>query len=352
MRPHTLPGPDADAGIGLDGIALERAVSWLRQMLLIREFETVAGPLTTAGAIPGGMHPSAGQEAVAVGVVSALVPGDVAAASHRSHHVALAMGMSPRRMMAELYGKATGCAGGRGGHMHLAEFAAGFYGSNGIVGAGAGIALGAAFAQSYRHEPHCSVGFFGDGGANVGRVWEFANLAASWRLPLIMVCENNGYAVETRVDLATAGESIAARARSFGLAATQVDGQDVAAVAAVAAQAAARARAGDGPSFIEALTYRFGGHDIGDRGHYRTAEEVAWWQRYRDPVARLGAAVRRRGWLSEQQHRELADEASALVRDAVDFAESSPFPDPAAVAHGVLSTTLEPGPPAAARRSA
>jgi TPP-dependent pyruvate/acetoin dehydrogenase alpha subunit len=282
MRPHTLPGPDADPGIGLDGVAPERAVGWLRQMLLIREFETVAGPLTTSGAIPGGMHPSAGQEGVAVGVVSALVSGDVVAASHRSHHVALAMGMSPRAMMAELYGKATGCAGGRGGHMHLADFAAGFYGSNGIVGAGAGIALGAAFAQSYRHEPHCSVGFFGDGGANTSRVWEFANLAASWRLPLIMVCENNGYAVETRVDLATAGESIAVRARSFGLAATQVDGQDVAAVATSAAQAADRARSGGGPSFIEALTYRFGGHDIGDRGRYRTEEEVAWWQRYRD----------------------------------------------------------------------
>src|SRR5579859_7921649 len=347
MRPHTLPGPDADPGIGLDGVAPERAVGWLRQMLLIRQFETVAGPLTTSGAIPGGMHPSVGQEGVAVGVVSALVSGDVVAASHRSHHVALAMGMSPRAMMAELYGKATGCAGGRGGHMHLADFAAGFYGSNGIVGAGAGIALGAAFAQSYRHEPHCSVGFFGDGGANTGRVWEFANLAASWRLPLIMVCENNGYAVETRVDLATAGESIAARARSFGLAATQVDGQDVAAVATVSAQAADRARSGGGPSFIEALTYRFGGHDIGDRGRYRTEEEVAWWQRYRDPISRLCTELRQRGWLGEQRHDELADEAAALVRDAVDFAESSPFPDPATVARGVLSPALEDRSPTA-----
>ena len=275
MKAHTIPADGADAGIDLTGLDPAQARDWLARMLLIREFESTAGPLATSGAIPGGMHAATGQEAVAVGVTSVLGPEDVAAASHRSHHVALAKGMEPRSVMAELYGKATGCAHGRGGHMHLADFSAGFDGSNGIVGAGLGIALGASFAQGYRRDGHCAAGFFGDGGANTGRVWEFVNLAAAWKLPLIVVCENNGYAVETPINAAMAGESVASRASGFGLPAVQVDGQDVAALHRAAAEAAARARDGGGPTFIEALTYRHLGHDIGERGQYRTTEEVS-----------------------------------------------------------------------------
>ena len=240
MRAHTVPAGGDDAGIDLTGLDPAGTRDWLARMLLIREFESTAGPLATSGAIPGGMHAATGQEAVAVGVTSVLGPGDVAAASHRSHHVALAKGMNPRLVMAELYGKATGCAGGRGGHMHLADFSVGFDGSNGIVGAGLGIALGAAFAQGYRQDGHCAAGFFGDGGANTGRVWEFVNLAAAWKLPLLVVCENNGYAVETPVGDAMAGESIASRASGFGLPAVQVDGQDVAALHRAAARRSSR----------------------------------------------------------------------------------------------------------------
>ncbi len=219
MRPHTdVSGdPAPDPGIDLAGASADQAREWLDVMLLIREFETAAGPLAASGAIPSGLHTAIGQEAVAVGVVSVLGRDDVAAAPHRSHHIALAKGMDPRAMMAELFGKATGCAGGRGGHMHLADFGAGFFGSNGIVGGGAGLALGAALAQSYRGDRRVSAGFFGDGGANTGRVWEFVNLAAAWRLPLLLICENNGYAVETRVGDAMAGESVARRAAGFGL---------------------------------------------------------------------------------------------------------------------------------------
>jgi TPP-dependent pyruvate/acetoin dehydrogenase alpha subunit len=287
------------------------------------------------------MHAATGQEAVAVGVTSVLGPQDVAAASHRSHHVALAKGMDPRAVMAELYGKATGCAGGRGGHMHLADFSVGFDGSNGIVGAGLGIALGAAFAQGYREDGHCAAGFFGDGGANTGRVWEFVNLAAAWKLPLIVVCENNGYAVETPVSAAMAGESIAHRASGFGLPAVQVDGQDVVALHRAAAAAADRARAGDGPTFIEALTYRHLGHDIGERGQYRTTEEVEWWQTNRDPIARMRAALEKSGGLDEAGFAELAAEATARVKDAVGYGESSPLPDPATVADGVTGIPLQ-----------
>jgi pyruvate dehydrogenase E1 component alpha subunit len=343
MRPHTDVTVDAAPGPGIDlaGVPAGQALGWLDTMLLIREFESTAGPLATSGAIPGGMHAAIGQEAVAVGVMSVLSADDVAAAPHRSHHIALAKGMDPGLVMAELFGKATGCAGGRGGHMHLADFSTGFFGSNGIVGGGAGLALGAALAQSYRGEQRVSAGFFGDGGANTGRVWEFANLAASWRLPLLMICENNGYAVETRIGDSMAGESIAGRAAGFGLPAVQVDGQDVAAVHRAAAEAAHRARSGAGPTFIETLTYRHQGHDVGERGQYRTAEEVAWWERNRDPIERLRSALSARGDLDDAAFEQAVQRVRARVTDAVAAAEAAPLPDPATVADGVTAVALK-----------
>lgn len=341
MRTHTLPATGEDAGIDLSSVSPDAAQRWLSLMLLIREFESAAAPLASSGAIPGGMHAATGQEAVAVGVMSVLGSDDVAAGSHRSHHVALAKGMDPRVIMAELYGKATGCSEGRGGHMHLADFAVGFDGSNGIVGAGLGVALGAALAFGYRQDGRCAVGFFGDGGANTGRVWESVNLAAVWQLPLIVVCENNGYAVETRIDDAMAGDSIAGRASGFGLASIQVDGQDVAALHHAASQAAERARNGGGPTFIEALTYRHTGHDIGERGQYRTAEEVQWWQANRDPISRLRVALERCGGLDEDGYQKLAADAAARVQDAISFAETSPWPDPATLEDGVTGVALK-----------
>jgi TPP-dependent pyruvate/acetoin dehydrogenase alpha subunit len=342
VRAHTdIEGVAAAAAIDLTGIDGAQALAWLERMQLIREFESTAGPLAQSGAIPGGMHSAIGHEAVAVGVSSVLTDEDVSAAPHRSHHLALAKGMPPRLIMAELYGKATGCAGGRGGHMHLADFSVGFFGSNGIVGAGLGLAMGAALAQSYRGEPRVSAGFFGDGGANTGRVWEFVNLAAAWRLPLIVVCENNGYAVETRIGDSMAGESIAARAAGFGLPAVQVDGQDVAAVHRAAASAARLARDGGGPTFIEALTYRHLGHDIGERGQYRTTDEVAWWERNRDPIQRLRAALTQRGDLDDAGWDRVLAAATERVADAVAYGESSPLPDPATVADGVTATPLQ-----------
>jgi TPP-dependent pyruvate/acetoin dehydrogenase alpha subunit len=341
VRTHTdITGTVPGAGIDLGDVPSAEASGWLDRMLLIREFESTAGPLAAAGAIPGGMHSAIGHEAVAVGVGSVLRPDDVAAAPHRSHHVALAKGMDPGLMMAELFGKRTGSSGGRGGHMHLADFGVGFFGSNGIVGAGVGLALGAALAQSYRGEPRISAGFFGDGGANTGRVWEFVNLASAWHLPLLVVCENNGYAVETRISDAMAGESIAGRAAGFGLPSVQVDGQDVAAVHRAAAAAAARARSGGGPTFIEALTYRHLGHDIGERGQYRTTDEVSWWEQHRDPVQRLRAALVARGDLDDDGYERAAGRARARVAEAVAAAEAAPLPDPATVTDGVTATEL------------
>jgi TPP-dependent pyruvate/acetoin dehydrogenase alpha subunit len=348
MKSHTDVIPEdatevEPAPIDLSDISLDLAMSQLAQMVLIRLFELRAAQLVTTGEIFGGMHASIGQEAVAVGVISALEPGDRAAASHRSHHVALAKGMPPRTMMAELFGREMGSARGRGGHMHMADFDRGFLGSNGIVGASAGLALGSAFASAYRHDGRVAVGFFGDGGANTGRVWEFVNLAAAWSLPVIFVCENNGYAVETRIDQSMAGESIARRAEGFGLPSHQADGQDVAAMYRLTRDAAERARSGGGPTFIEALTYRHQGHDVGERGKYRTAEEIAWWEARFDPIRRLRGTLGRAGALSDEEFTRLELRMEEVVSDAVDYAEAAQPPDPATVADNVTGLVIEEG---------
>lgn len=301
------------------------ALTWLSQMLLIRHFEERGEQLTLRGKVPGGMHPAGGQEAVAVGFAGALEPGDTVAAPHRGHHHALAKGITPRALMAELYGKATGICGGRGGSMHLADFSVGFIGSNGIVGASVGLALGDAFAARQRGESRVAVAFFGDGGVNTGRTWEFVNLASAWKLPLVVVCENNLYAVETTTSKVTGGGSIVDRAAGFGLPAVGVDGQDINEVHAAATAARARAVAGDGPTFIEAQTYRFSGHGSGETPTYRTEDEVAEWRK-RDPIERLKRQLIDAGELDDEGFDALAHEADAIVEDAVTFAEESPWP--------------------------
>lgn len=325
--------------IDLDGLESLDLVEWLRTMTLIREFERVSSRLTLAGKVPGGMHSSAGEEAVGVGAMRALGPNDVATSSHRSHHHALAKGITPAEVMAELYGKATGCVRGRGGHMHLADFSLGLYGSNGIVGGGLGIALGMALGAKLQRRDQVALGFFGDGGANTGRVWEFVNLAALWKLPLVVVCENNQYAVETHISRSFAGESIHHRASGFGLPSQLVDGQDVGAVYRAVSQARQRALEGQGPSFIEVLTYRYEGHNTDDRQRYRSAEEVERWRSI-DPIERLRNALISIGRIDSAQVGALQLEVVAEVDSAVAFAESSPWPDPLTAAHGVTGTDL------------
>jgi TPP-dependent pyruvate/acetoin dehydrogenase alpha subunit len=327
---ESAPGP-----IDLRQAPGQDLIEWLEAMELIRELERVADRLSLDGRIPGGIHSSAGQEAVAVGSIRALGRDDVIAGSHRSHHHALAKGLSPREVMAELYGKATGCVGGRGGHMHLADLERGLYGSNGIVGGGLGIALGVALSFQVQRRPAVALGYFGDGGANTGRVWEFVNLAALWRLPLLIVCENNQYAVETHVSRAMAGESIAARAAGFGLPAVMIDGQDVGQVYRVTYEARQRALAGEGPTFIEALTYRYQGHHTGDKGAYRTADEIERWRRERDPIDRLRDALLAHGVVTQEEVTAIQERVKDAVADAVDFAEASPWPEPDRALAGV-----------------
>jgi TPP-dependent pyruvate/acetoin dehydrogenase alpha subunit len=314
-----------------EGVTREHLLAWLDSMLLIRHFESESVRLSLGGKIPGGIHSSEGQEAVAVGTMAALQAEDVASGTHRSHHHALAKGLSPRSVMAELFGKATGVSEGRGGSMHLVDARRRFLGSNGIVGAGLGLAMGAALAMKLQAQSLVAVGFFGDGGANTGRVWESINLAALWKLPLIAVCENNLYAVETHISDSMAGTSIADRATGFGLPAETVDGQDIAAVYNAVRSARERAVSGGGPAFLEMRTYRYEGHNVGDVQNYRELAEVADWRAHRDPISRLRQQLEQTEILGPGAFDAAASRARLVVDDAIAFAEESPWPATAGV---------------------
>jgi TPP-dependent pyruvate/acetoin dehydrogenase alpha subunit len=304
-------------------------VDWLRQMIVIREFESVLDGLSMKGLIPGGVHTAIGQEAVAVGLCSALRPEDVLACGHRAHHHSIAKGVGLGPAMAELFGRSSGVSGGRGGTMHLSDMSIGLIGGNGVVGAGVGLALGSALAAKLLGESRVAVGIFGDGGANTGRVWEAINLAALWRLPLVVVCENNQYAVQTPITSSMAGGTITDRAEAFGMLAWRVDGQDVGAVHDATARARERATGGQGPTFIEAVTYRYLGHSTGEAQTYRPESEVEEWRTKRDPIDRLVRSLCDAALVSDEEVDQIVIESRALVAEAVEFATASPLPDPA-----------------------
>jgi acetoin:2,6-dichlorophenolindophenol oxidoreductase subunit alpha len=294
-----------------------------RTVRLIRRFEQRAIELVRSGVIPGGIHPYLGEEAIAAGVCAALGRDDIITSTHRGHGHVLAKGADPVRMLAELAGRETGLNSGRGGSMHAADVSAGIYGANAIVGASAAIAAGAAWAHRRAGHDRVAVTFFGDGAVNQGVFLEALNLAALRRLPVIFVCENNRFATSMRVQDTTAG-TITGRARAFGIPAETIDGMDAEAVQAAATGAVARARAGDGPAFLECLTYRFDAHHTWEyrvRPRYRTDEEVAAGSA-RDPVdiqaARVPEAVRAR---IDAEIEELLDRARSFV-------DASAEPDP------------------------
>jgi pyruvate dehydrogenase E1 component alpha subunit len=298
-------------------------VELYRMVRLIRRFEERAIELVRSGEIVGGIHPYLGQEGVAAGVCAEVGADDIVTGTHRGHGHVLAKGADPARMLAELCGRATGLNRGRGGSMHAADFSVGVFGANAIVGAAGSIATGAAWARQRLGVPAVAVNFFGDGAVNQGVLLEAFNLAALWRVPVVFVCENNGWATTMRVEDAVAG-SITARAEAFGIPAATVDGQDPEAVRAAARTAVERARAGEGPSFLECRTERFDAHHTFEhkaRLDYRSPEELAR-ARTRDPVDIQGARL-------ETVERERIDhEVEAVLEDAVTFALESPFPDP------------------------
>jgi pyruvate dehydrogenase E1 component alpha subunit len=314
-----------------------------RQMVLLRRFEEAAARTYREGKIPGFIHLYIGEEAVATGVCAHLRPDDQVGSTHRGHAHALAKGVPPREVMAELWGRRTGCSGGRGGSMHLYSKDHGLLGTNGIVGYGLHLGAGAAFTARYLGTSQVAVAFFGDGGANLGSFHEVLNLAAIWKLPVVFVCENNLYATELSFLKATAGQSVAARAAAYAMPSVEVDGQDVLAVYDAAGEAIAKARAGDGPSLIECRTYRYGGHHEGDPGtDYRTKEEIEEWKR-RDPIQLFGAHLMQTEVATEALLGELDTEAKALIEDAIQFADSSPWPSPEEAATKVFSTPIQHG---------
>jgi pyruvate dehydrogenase E1 component alpha subunit len=305
-------------------------LGFYRQMATIRAFEGEVQKLASNGLVPGLTHLSAGQEAVAVGVCGALAPADLIASNHRGHGHCLAKGAEPARLMAEILGRSGGYGLGRSGTLHIADPAHGNLGTNGIVGGGMTLAAGAALSAKVRRSGQVAVAFFGDGAMNQGVVFEVMNMAAIWALPLVLVCENNGYGEFTATDAVTAGRSLTERGRVFEIASEDVDGMDVLAVWRAASAAVARARAGRGPSFLNCATWRYGGHHVGDHQEYKDDAETRAW-RARDPIPRLARHLTEGGLATAADVAALDDAAKATVEAAVKEARRSPEPDAAAL---------------------
>ena len=298
-----------------------------RQMLVIRKFEETIRSLYQAGKIRGSFHPCVGQEATAVGGCWALRKDDYMTCTYRGHGQAIAKGLSVRAAMAEMLGKVTGCSKGKGGSMHFTDPSVGLLGANAIVAAGIPHAAGAALASQLQKKDNVALAYFGEGAVNQGVYLETLNLAVVWKLPLILFCENNLYSEMTPSHETTSVVETYKRAAAFGFDAIQIDGNDIELVYNTVEQAVARARAGEGPIYIEAMTYRLWGHMMGDPEIYRTKEEVAKAHE-NEPVLRLGRRLMELG-CSESDLAGFDHEAEGVVADALQFAEASPIPQPA-----------------------
>jgi pyruvate dehydrogenase E1 component alpha subunit len=313
--------------------------SLYRQMLLIRRFEEKSAEMYALAKIAGFLHLYIGEEAVAVGAMAALRPDDYVISAYRDHGHCLARGSDPGKVMAELFGKATGLCKGKGGSMHLVDVTKRFMGGYAIVGGHIPLATGLAFAIKYRALDLVTVCFFGEGALPSGQAHEAFNLAALWKLPVIFVCENNRYGMGTPVERAVAlYTDIAETARSYGIAAERVDGMDVLAVRSSMQRAVKQVRGGQGPYFIEAMTYRFMGHSMADpaHGHYRTKEEVEEYRK-RDPLLLLKQTMLSQNLARDADFKQLEREIGDVVAAAVKFAEDSPFPSPAELHADVLA---------------
>lgn len=305
-------------------IPKKRLLEMYRKLMTIRLFEEKVDELFRQGKIPGAVHTSVGQEAVAVGLAEALNDDDTVMATHRGHGHCLMRGSEMRLMMAELYGKATGLCKGKGGSMHIVDLKKGMLGANGIVGAGLPIATGVGLAIQIQKTEQVCVCFFGDAASNGGAFHEALNVAAVWKLPVVFVCENNRYGISVSIEKSTAVKDISVRAMAYDIPGETVDGMDVVAVYKAATKAVDRARSGKGPSLLECKCYRFLGHSRGDPsyGPYRTKEELEAWQE-RDPRLLLIKQGRLPKNEVEGIHREISD----AIEEAVRYAEESPLPD-------------------------
>lgn len=320
------------------GVKAGTPLRMYRQMIAIRLFEDRVNDLYTRALMPGLAHLYIGEEAVAVGICEALRADDYITSTHRGHGHCLAKGAAPHLMFAELLGKRAGYCKGKGGSMHIADPATGNLGANAIVGGGAALATGAAYAAKALGQARVAVCFFGEGALGQGVLYESMNLAQLWTLPVIYACENNLYNEYTHCSETTAGDMLA-RPAAFGLAAEAVDGQDVRAVHAAATSMVDRARRGDGPGFLLLNTYRFRGHHVGDiaREYYRPKVEEQRWMSERDPIALHAAALVADGAADRAMLDRIEREVAAEMDAAVEFAQNAPFPEPGEVDEDVYA---------------
>ena len=326
-RPTVSPAIDA-----------ARLLRMYRGMLAIRAFEEQVNDLYRRALMPGLAHLYIGEEAVAVGVCEALTREDYITSTHRGHGHCLAKGASPDRMFAELLGKEAGYCRGKGGSMHIADPATGNLGANAIVGGSMALATGAALASKQLGNNRVTVCFFGEGALGQGVLYEAMNMAQLWKLPILYVCENNSYCEYTHVSETTAGEIIA-RPAAFGIAAEEIDGQDVEAVYAATKRATDRARRGDGPSFLACTTYRYHGHHVGDiaREYYRSKQEEQLWSTERDPLMIAAARLVESGAAAEASLEALQREVTREMEKAVKFAIDAAYPDASEVDEDVYA---------------
>ena len=297
-------------------------------MVKIRYFEEKIEEFSLKAEVPGFVHLYIGEEAIATGVCQNLTKYDYIQSTHRGHGHTIAKGAQVDRMMAELFGKKTGYCKGKGGSMHIADFSVGMLGANGLVGGGYTLATGAALAEKMKGTNNVSVVFFGDGASNRGTFHEALNMAAAWKLPVIFVCENNEWASTTPYLEQTSVKDIADRAVGYGIPGMIVDGNDIFAVYETSKKAIERARRGEGPSLVEAKTYRIKGHFVGDPERYRTKEEVKQRFNTNDPIIRFEENVLENGYMTENELEEIRIQVKDEVLKAVKFALESPYPDP------------------------
>ena len=300
-------------------------IACYERMLEIREFERRTNELFAAGEIRGTTHLCVGEEALNLGLATVLNPDDVIAATYRSHGIALAFGLSPHSVMAEIMGKSTGCAGGIGGSMHMCDSSVGVLPTSAIIGGGMPVAAGAALAFQIQKKKNVAVAYFGDAATNIGAFHESMNLAAIWKLPVIFVINNNVYGEYTRIDLSTPIEDLHIRAESYAMPHAKLDGMDIYAVQSGMQEAIDRARRGDGPTLIEAKTYRFSGHSRADQALYRPEGELEMWQK-RDPILVTEQALTKKGLLDTAKIEEMKAKAVATVDAAIVQAKSDPEP--------------------------
>ncbi len=309
--------------------SVQDLLDYYRQMLLIRRFEEKAGQMYGMGLIGGFCHLYIGQEAVVVGMQAAIDQGDSVITSYRDHGHMLVCGMDAKGVMAELTGRSGGYSRGKGGSMHMFSKEEHFYGGHGIVGAQVPLGTGVAFANKYRKSDRVCLTYLGDGAVNQGQVYEAFNMAALWKLPVIYVIENNKYGMGTSVARASASKDLYVRGQAYGIPGIQVDGMDVAAVHKAATEAVARARAGEGPTILEMMTYRYRGHSMSDPAKYRTKDEVTKMRTEHDPIDLVRKRLGDEGFNDEAALKQIDREVKDIVTEAADFAQTSPEPDPA-----------------------